>query len=91
MYMILLILISLTSGCSQTSNVVNNELMKRFEVNGHWANHCGVDIPICKYTVIVMIPLLIVWFWGRYCGIKTMMNQIEKEMEEMVEMEENKK
>lgn len=51
MYMILLILISLTSGCSQTSNVVNNELMKRFEVNGHWANHCGVDIPICKYYV----------------------------------------
>ena len=42
-------------------------------------------------TIIVMVPLLLIWFWGRYCGIKTMMNQIEKEMEEMVEMEENKK
>jgi hypothetical protein len=32
-------------------------------------------------TVIVMIPLLIVWVWGRYCGISLMMDQIEKEME----------
>ena len=47
----LLVLVLLTSGCTQTSNSLNNELMKKFEVNGHWANHCGVNIPICKYYV----------------------------------------
>jgi len=26
--------------------------MKKFEVNGHYANHCGgVDVPVCKYFV----------------------------------------
>ena len=34
-------------------------------------------------TIIVMVPLLLTWVWGRYCGIKTMMHQIEKEMEEL--------
>ena len=32
-------------------------------------------------TIIVMIPLLIIFFWGRYSGMKTVMNQIEIEME----------
>ena len=34
-------------------------------------------------TIIVMVPTLLIWFWGRWSGIKTMMNQIEKEMEEL--------
>ena len=47
----LVLFVLLTSGCTQTSNGINNALMKKFEVNGRWANHCGVDIPICKYYV----------------------------------------
>ena len=40
------------SGCTQTSNGVNNALMKKFEINGHWSNHCaGINIPICKTYV----------------------------------------
>ena len=49
---VLLFLVLITSGCTQTSNAFNNELMKKFEVNGYWENHCGgVNIPICKYYV----------------------------------------
>ena len=48
---VLIVVLLITSGCTQTSNVFNNELMKKFEINGHWANHCGVNIPICKYYV----------------------------------------
>jgi len=33
-------------------------------------------------TIIVMIPLFLIWMWGRYCGISFMMAQIEKEMKE---------
>ena len=51
MHRLFFIFIFFISGCSQTSNAVNNGLMKKFEMNGHWANHCGVDIPICKYYV----------------------------------------
>ena len=48
----IILLILLTSGCTQTSNVVNNELMKQFEVNGHWSNHCaGVNVPMCQTYV----------------------------------------
>ena len=47
----LVLFVLLTSGCTPTSNGINNALMKKFEVNGRWANHCGVDIPICKYYV----------------------------------------
>ena len=28
-----------------------------------------------------MIPLLGFWFWGRYCGISLMMDEMEKELE----------
>ena len=48
---ILVLFVILTTGCAQTSNAFNDQLMKKFEVNGHWANHCGVNIPICKYWV----------------------------------------
>ena len=47
----LVLFVLLTSGCTQTSNGINNALMKKFEVNGRWANHCGVDIPIGQYYV----------------------------------------
>ena len=51
MRIITLSLVLLCVGCTNTSNAMNNQLMKKFEVNGHWANHCGVNIPICKYYV----------------------------------------
>ena len=42
----------LISGCTQTSNSFNDELLKRFEVTGHYGNHCGgINIPVCKYWV----------------------------------------
>jgi hypothetical protein len=42
----------LISGCTSTSNSFNDEFLKRFEVTGHYANHCGgIDIPVCKYWV----------------------------------------
>ena len=28
-----------------------------------------------------MIPLMLVWLWGRYCGMITVMNMMEKELE----------
>lgn len=31
-------------------------------------------------TVIVLIPLMGFWFWGRWCGIKSMMYAIEEEL-----------
>ena len=31
-------------------------------------------------TVIVLIPLMGFWFWGRYCGISLMMKEMEKEL-----------
>jgi len=33
-------------------------------------------------TIVVMVPLLVVWFWGRYAGIKLVMQRIEKELKE---------
>ena len=48
---VLIVLLIMTSGCTQTSNAFNDALMKKFEINGQWANHCGVNIPICKYWV----------------------------------------
>jgi hypothetical protein len=32
-------------------------------------------------TIIVMVPLLLIWFWERWWGIKLMMKQIEEELE----------
>ena len=52
MKVIFLPLVLLCVSCTQASNSLNNELMKKFEVNGHYANHCGgVDVPVCKYFV----------------------------------------
>ena len=49
---VLIVLLLMTSGCTQTSNAFNDALMNKFEINGHWANHCGgINIPICKYYV----------------------------------------
>jgi len=33
------------------------------------------------FTILVMIPLMLVWLWGRYCRMKTVMNLMEKELE----------
>ena len=32
-------------------------------------------------TIIVLIPLMAFWVWGRYCGISLMMDEMEKELE----------
>ena len=42
----------LVTGCTQTSNGLNDRFLKKFEITGHWRNHCGgVDVPICKHWV----------------------------------------
>jgi hypothetical protein len=33
------------------------------------------------FTILVIIPLMLVWLWGRYCGMKAVMNMMEKELE----------
>ena len=52
MKVIIISLILLCTGCTQTSIGLNNELMKKFEVNGSYSNHCaGVNVPMCKTYV----------------------------------------
>ena len=35
-------------------------------------------------TIIVLIPLMVFWVWGRYCGISLMMDEMEKDVLKMV-------
>jgi len=32
-------------------------------------------------TILVMIPLMLIFLWGRYSGMKAVMNMMEKELE----------
>jgi len=42
----------LITGCTQTSNKVNDHLLRKFEIGGHWSNHCGgVNVPMCNTWV----------------------------------------
>ena len=46
--MIFLPLVLLCVGCTQSSNSLNNTLLRKFEVTGSYKNHCsGVDVPMC--------------------------------------------
>jgi len=46
------LLVILVTGCTGISNDVNDHLRKKYEVGGHWANHCGgVNVPVCKTWV----------------------------------------
>ena len=36
-------------------------------------------------TIIVMIPLFLIWMWGRYSGMKTVMNMMKKELEKEIQ------
>ena len=48
----LFLILSFSVGCTQTSNGVNDHLLKKFEVGGHWSNHCGgVNVPMCNTWV----------------------------------------
>jgi hypothetical protein len=42
-------LVILCTGCTQSSTAMNNKLLERFEVTGSYRNHCGgVDVPMCR-------------------------------------------
>jgi hypothetical protein len=46
------LLVILVTGCTQTSNSLNDHLRKKYEVGGHWSNHCGgVNVPVCNTWV----------------------------------------
>jgi hypothetical protein len=45
----LFLILSFSVGCTSISNDVNDHLRKKYEIGGHYANHCGgVNVPICK-------------------------------------------
>jgi hypothetical protein len=48
----LFLILSFGIGCTQTSTKVNNHLLRKFEIGGHWSNHCGgVNVPMCNRWV----------------------------------------